>query len=334
MNKSFIPVFFCTDNNYAIPAYIALYSLLQNYKGNLRVKAFVLVSKDFSEKFKRLLNTLSDRYDFFEITIICAPDTYDSVSINCSHVSTATLYRLLIPRILNKIDSSIEKCIYLDSDIVVEGDIAELYDVDIEGYYIGGVRDRALSCDEMLGVEGYKKKRKMLGIPSLNNYINAGVLLMNLKEIKEKRIDSELENTGYRNDFPYNDQDVINTVCYSKIKTLPLKFNAMTTCLYHNSRCFYEQYGRENIIEARQNPVILHYILKRKPWSCSNLLMAENWWKYVKMQDTAIMQEYIQPFLLEQNVSMHDWAREAAKKATIKMGVYNLIRKVYYWWRT
>ena len=331
MNKSFIPVFFCADNNYAIPAYIALYSLLQNYKGNLRVKAFVLVSKDFSAKFKRLLKKLSDRYDFFEITIISAPDIYDSVSINCAHVSTATLYRLLIPRILNEIDSSIEKCIYLDSDIVVEGDIAELYDVDIEGYYIGGVRDRALSCDEMIGIEGYKKICKKLGIPTLNNYINAGVLLMNLKEIKEKRIDGKLENTGYRNDFPYNDQDVINTVCYSKIKTLPLKFNAMTTCLNHNGRYFYEQYGRENILEALQNPVILHYILKRKPWSCSNLLMAENWWKYVKMQDAEIMQEYIQPFLLAQKVSVHDWVREAAKKATIKMGVYNLVRDAYYY---
>ena len=86
------------------------------------------------------------------------------------HINYVAMYRLSIPKILQDID----KCIYLDSDIVVEGDIAELDGISVEGVCIAGVEDGA-----PFG-EYAERLREILDGPDLDQYINSGVLIMNL----------------------------------------------------------------------------------------------------------------------------------------------------------
>ena len=330
MSNSAIPVFFCTDNRYSVPTYIALYSLLQNYRGNAEIHAYVLASRSFSEKNVRLLESLSKAQNI-SVDIIRMPDTYDAVRINSDHVSTATLYRLMIPNIVSQqLGNEIDKCIYLDSDIVVEGDITELYNISIENYCIAGVLDRAISSKKLSVLKDLRELKENLGIPTLKDYINAGVLLLNIKEMQKCGIGNKLEELGYRNDLRYNDQDVINSVCYSSIKHIQLRFNVMTTCIYHDGEDFLDQYGTQNIVEARKDPVVIHYVLGRKPWACKNMVMAENWWKYVEMQDEVIMREYIYPFLKMNKASLFDRTRETVKTASINMGIYNWFREMHY----
>lgn len=259
IDKSRIPVFFCTDNRYAIPTYIVMYSLIENYKGKQDLTFCILIPGDFSKKNTELLRSLSAKNSLVQIMFVEVGSQYDEITINTPWISTATMYRLLIPQIAEKLwGTSIDKCLYLDSDIVVEGNIAELYNTDVKEYCIAGVKEKIISCNTD------PEMRRLLGVPTLENYINAGVMLINLQEIRKYNLSKELENAGYRSDYLHNDQDAINAIFYGKIKILPLKFNAINLRLNDDTADSIEQYGISSILEARRDPIIVHYISEKK----------------------------------------------------------------------
>lgn len=318
----FIPIFLCTDNNYAVPTYIAIFSLLQNYHGVRNLKFYILTSKDFTESNKRLLTTLKKNNLFVEMHIINMVDCYNSVPIANSRISTATMYRLLIPKIAKMYGLNIEKCIYLDSDVVVEGDINEIYNLDIKSDYVGGVRDRDIIFDRIMDL------KKKLDIPNLNKYINAGVLLLNLKKINNDGIHIKLEDVGYKSTFRYNDQDVINSVCFGSIKVISDRFNVMVSSFYNDCSA-YEQLGFNNIMEVYRNPLIVHYNSARKPWLYNKMFMADIWWKYVRLQEKTVQLEYIYPFIRAHKLPLRKRIVEALKTWLVYLGLFNVMKKLY-----
>lgn len=103
--------------------------------------------KDFFEKKTRLLKSFSGNCCC--VDVIRMSDAYNSVAINNSHISTATLYRLMIPSIAKHyLGNAIDSCIYLDSDAIVEGDITELFNVNVEGFCIARVWDPSIASEK------------------------------------------------------------------------------------------------------------------------------------------------------------------------------------------
>lgn len=326
-NEDSIHIFLSTDNNYSVPAYITLFSLICNYRGKQSVNVYILTSGDLSSENLHLLSTLSDNDSRFEISFIDMKGAYNGVTFKLDHLSHAAMYRLMIPRIAEQLRLKTDKCIYLDTDIVVEGDISELYDLDktLGKYYFAGVPDPCL-CNV-----AHADLIDRLGIPDTDQYINSGVLLINLKQISRDGLCNQLEEAGYREDFLYNDQDAINSVCYGGIRSIPLKFNMMRQFFYHNDRYFSEVYslvyGKDNALEAKRDPVVIHYIDRQKPWSHRTILMAEKWWKYVGMQDERTIREHIAPFAASHRAPLSDWLFETTKTILTHMGIYDMVGK-------
>lgn len=293
-----IPVFFNADDNYVVQLYIAVFSMMYNYKGAAYINAYVLNSDGFSEKSMALLNSLTERFDKLNITILNMDNKYENVDISQAYISNASMYRLEIPRIVESMpDIQSDKCIYIDCDLVVEGDISELFNEDISGYYIGGI------ADPMQVFKKYSKYAKNIGIPDRKQYINSGVLLMNLKEINSApEVRENLEQAGLNENLLFKDQDAINVALYGGIKLLPIKYNAFPIIVSRNEKRYYKLYGKKNMKEAKANPLIVHYIGFFKPWSFTTEYMSNRWWKYVKMQDKAIKREYINPFVKENKI--------------------------------
>ena len=315
-----INIFLNSDNNYAVPAYITLYSLMHNYRGEDHVHVYILTPGDLTPQNQFFLKSLSAKYPLLEIFIIDMRDAYGNVSMNSIFPCTI-LYRLMIPRICEQLHLEIDKCIYLDTDIVVEGDISVLYgiDSDWEEYYCAGVKDPFPFASP-----NYNDK---LGITSLDKYINAGVLLLNLKQIKDDDLKDSLEQAGYRSDFVFYDQDVINSVCYEGIKLIPLKFDVMPSAffLYNSELC--EFYGEENVLEAKRAPLIIHYISTFKPWSRWTSYLTGHWWKYVRMQDKKTMREFITPFIRSYKVPPLTIVKDLLRSALVHAGAYGLYKK-------
>lgn len=319
-----INLFMNIDNNYAVPAYITLYSLLKNHRSFSDIVVYILCNKDVSLKNKQLIESLSLDNNYLEIVFLDMNDEYNDVTINIDHITCSAMYRLMIPRIVKQLHLKIDKCIYIDTDIVVEGDIAELYNIDSnwDKYYCAGVIDPC--CFE----KKYKGHEKRLDIPSMDRYINSGVILFNTKQIDQDDLTDKLANAGYRNDFLHNDQDAINSVLYSGIKTIPLRFNMMRTLFYHNRSYISYRYSEKEALEAKNHPFIIHFIDHQKPWSHKSVLLADKWWKYVKMQSNQTKKKYINPFVVSHTVPLSEMFFEAVKTVLAHLCVYDLISSI------
>lgn len=138
-----------------------------------------------------------------------------NMHINQLNVSTRftkyALYRLLLPRMITD-----DRLLYLDADTIVMGDLTELYNMDLGSNFIAGVIDS--------GADTYGLK-ELLGLSDSDHYVNGGVMLMDLKTIREC---GSVEDWIYNiNHYPYTcgDQCVINQSCREYIAVLDPKWN-------------------------------------------------------------------------------------------------------------
>lgn len=176
-----------------------------------------------------------------------------------------TLMRLYVPDILPDVD----KVLYLDCDIIVNLDVKELWDINLDSWILGAV------VPEKHLVSRYNHDKKMRKIYQkfnidINDYFNAGVLLLNLKSIREvtNRFTSELLELLHENpDLPYLNQDLLNIFCKGKYLHLHEKYNIFST---HGS-----------VLEYADNAIIHYAIQEVKPWKRYSEGIDDYYWHYV-----------------------------------------------------
>ena len=171
--------------------------------------------------------------------------------------------RLLIERLL---PNSVQRILYLDGDTIVRGSLKELWDTDLKGCAIGASLEPTYAHD----------KKEIIGLKGMP-YYNAGVLLIDLDNWRNNKVGEEIISfySSYNGRLFSNDQDAINGSQKGKIYTLSPKYN------YYNifdqypysflSRlCDYSYVNKEMFGEARENPVIVHYLGEERPWRIGN----------------------------------------------------------------
>lgn len=136
------------------------------------------------------------------------------------HVSISTYNRFLIP----KLKPEFGKVLYLDVDIIATGDIAELYSIDLGDYALAAVKESFLSGEQLMEIQN------RLNLRAVQDYFNAGVLLINNKKWQELEILNRILDVEkqYKNKLKYADQDVLNIIFDSQCKIIPAKYNYMT----------------------------------------------------------------------------------------------------------
>lgn len=267
-----IPVVFATDENYLFYTVVAISSMAENAGEQTLYRIYILVSGQL-EKGHQLLSDVQEKYDNIEISLLpvrkCA---FQNVHINNSHVTKATFYRLLLGELLQ-----VDKCLYLDSDIIVNVDLQELYDIEMDAEYIAGVRDLWL---DLLEEQDREQRRIRTDIPSLDQYVNAGVLLFNLKKIREDNL-TEKFCSHMRKDYPYEDQDIVNVCCYDHIRRLPAKWNLFTLFIGRLEELKRKGIDEETISYMEERKGIIHYATPFiRPWESERFLCNDSWWKY------------------------------------------------------
>lgn len=195
------------------------------------------------------------------------------------YFSQSTYYRLFIPELF----PTLKKCLYLDSDLTVLHNIAELYDTDMGDSLVGAVTDSFV-----IGVPELREYVcKRLGIADAEQYFNAGVLLMNLEQMRKmqfERIFLELlEAVTFR---VAQDQDYLNVLCRDRVCYLDAAWNTMP---------------RGATIDA---PKLIHYNVDSKPWHQSGIPYERAFWHYA---DACTYREAIHA--LRDSYSQEDTAR-------------------------
>jgi len=242
-----IPVFLASDDNYAPFLATTMYSILQNTKSF--IDFYILdggISKISKDKIVRSLENFTNKsLTYFDMSK-CGLERFP----NLKHYSLNTFSRYFIPDLVPAID----KAIYMDVDIIVKGDVAELYHIDLGDYPLGAVLEDFY--------EGNYKTLKQKVYPAYNGgdkYFNAGVLLLNIKNIREnKTMDKAVQLTiDLFDKLNCPDQDVFNILFENNFKILDYKYNFMPDHLK-----FIKQKHPDLVLPE---PVIIHYT-GPKPW--------------------------------------------------------------------
>lgn len=263
-----INICFASDNNYVQHLGATIASILKNANLDDELYFYVL-DGGISEENQKNLNSLNSIKDFNMKFIQVNNKDFASCPLTDNYICIATYYRFMIARFITDID----KLIYLDCDMIVKSSLRELYETNISDYWLAGVEDI-----------GYYSHRRLLNRETESFYINAGMLLINLKKWREDNIGDRLFKFASETteNLVHNDQDVINMVLDSKIKPLDFKWNAQDQCFYKNTWRTHPK-GIE-IEQAALNPAIIHYTGPQKPWQNTLIVnQANEYLKYIRL---------------------------------------------------
>lgn len=262
-------VVFSPDDNYVLPTSVALTSLLINEKEELTVH-IIYLENNLSETNKELLKTLVEKYNqhilFNEVSLRLLS------SFPKFRHGYSSYLRIFAPILLNNVD----KILYLDGDIIVENSIASLYHIDLSSYELAAVADL-----KQFFTPGYVES---IGFSYNRLYFNAGILLMNLNNMRAMHILEKTEKylSKYKSSIYHEDQDILNCIC-PNVLFLPPKYNSIIHLWNKNKAICQQIWSLSEIEEAKKNPVIIHYLGGLKPWKLEVYHpLKKIWYHYLK----------------------------------------------------
>ena len=255
----------------------SLCSLFENTKQYLTVH--ILQDETLNPANKNFLLQMARKYGeiiyFHKVNISDSFAHYDK--IRETHYTTATFFRMVIMDILPE---TVEKVIYLDADTVVNLDILTLWEESLkegsESWALGAVRDTVVP------IYGKKDIACLKNMLVAEDYFNAGVLLMDIKKLREDGVNLLALSDKFLQDYPdckYYDQDALNVIFSGRCKLLPAKYNrfAHEKCTEKEAKdikaiCHYIT-DLLNVDEHNMyNQLFWHYFLKT-PWCNEFFLM-------------------------------------------------------------
>ncbi|AZR96863.1 hypothetical protein XK27_08915 [Streptococcus suis] len=220
-----------------------LYSIMVHTRKSL-VSVYVLTS-DISDYSRFKLQKLEDRFHNLNIHILVVDaKQFEDLPLNRSHITRPEVYfRMAFASLLPDLD----RILYLDSDILAQKDLQPLWETPLDGAYMAAVSEPPS--------EGGFDYRRSIGMTDPTYYFNSGVLLMDLKKIREDKIESLLFECGHaiKDKIRLQDQDIINVALEGKIKALDPIYN-------------YGYMERQANLRKEADIVLNHFSLE-KPWN-------------------------------------------------------------------
>ena len=242
------------NSNYIFPLCVMLHSLSETNRGN-HFDIYVVYSSLTDDDFKMMSRALGSA-DAFIHKVPVDEKIFDSAPV-LSRISKETYYRLLISEL---IPDTVDRILYIDPDVVVKKDLSELYNMDMQGNTVA-------AGTHMFGaVRWFNIKR--LKLKKDSSYINAGIMLIDVKKWKQ---DAPVEKVlKFISDnikmFKLADQDVVNMMFEDSIILFDeRKYNLDEKIFFAKQ---FRIYTREpiDLDWVRENTVIIHYNGSHKPW--------------------------------------------------------------------
>lgn len=278
-----VPVVFAADNNYVPQLTTTIYSAMTNANPD-RYYDVTVLQKDIAwENQERMRQFLLGRFKNLNLRFADVSreiSGYDLTTSN-AHISIETYYRFLIQTALPFYD----KVLYLDSDIVINGDIAQLYDTELGDNLLAAVHDIDYQGNlNMNDGKRLKYTNEKLHMKHPFQYFQAGVLVLNTKEMRKAYSIKQWLDYASDPDFIYNDQDVLNAHCEGRVVFLDWSWNVVHDCANRvaNVFSFAPNDSYDAYIASRKDPKIIHYAGFEKPWVKPDCDFAPVYWSYAR----------------------------------------------------
>ena len=267
-----IDLVFITDEGFALLTGVAIYSLKKNSNKNFNYNINIICSNVTEESLNNF-KALSSKN--FNINIVDVDGSkYENLKKDNLHVSTTALFKFDLPNIFDNLD----KILYIDGDVLIQSDLVNLFETDIDKNYAGVVVDYG-------GLTYPSEFKKRLKIKH-KYYFNSGMMLLNLKKLREDNIPAKLVDYRIHGRNFYMDQDALNVVFKENVKYLSLNDNFVITCWRNVDESvltdFYGLKKQKSMIDYLNNANVVHYASADKPSKYEDVPHSSLWFKYFK----------------------------------------------------
>jgi lipopolysaccharide biosynthesis glycosyltransferase len=260
-------VAFICDSYYVIPTAVAITSLICNKNPDTYYNIYVIaanLSEMEIEKFYEFKGSNAD------IHIIKASLKKLEGIPKFLHITSTSCLKFELPNLIPHQD----KVLYLDSDVIIQKDLSELFETNINDFYAGVIKDIGLIDNDL----------------NIKNYFNSGIMLLNLKLMRENDASAALFNIRRSVDnLTYVDQDCFNILFEKKVKLLPIIYN----CFYNFFLKHKDKYSLDyinkffetnylSLDDIKKDSCIIHLVSYDKPWVYFNNYFISEWNEYFK----------------------------------------------------
>ena len=260
-----VPVFLTINNAYAPYAAAAIHSLTKHANSKRyyrviilhdglsfinRIRLRSLVTRNVALQFKKMTRSLYLK----AIVVYC---TRRQKGAGDFFSSAVYYYRAFIPLLF----PIYKKAVYIDSDVILRGDIGELFDTELGDKVLAAMVDPKVTVIP----EFRDYVDKAVGVPH-KEYVNSGVQVMDLKKMRKMKYLSIMIDLirKFDADLVAPDQDYLNVILRGKILPLDGKWNS------------------EPVEDLPRNVKLVHFNLFNKPWRYKNVPCEELFWDAAK----------------------------------------------------
>ena len=263
-NLNYIHISYCLNNHYTPLVYVSMISILSYKHYYTFISFYLIISQNFEKKNIDLLTSLYQQYDFFNITFIKIDKKYENSFVS-RHITKEAYYRFSLGELL----PFLNKIIYLDGDTIIFRDLTKFYNLNFNGKIILGQ------------VTGNNKSKK-----DHIYKINSGILLLNLKkmrEIKMEKLTINILNKGEK--LYYHDQTLINQYFHKYVGIYPPEFHSRKFNDYLRVKKWNKisgnLYDNDYLYFSWKYPTIRHY-LGRSKYKNNNFVKNYDWFYFAR----------------------------------------------------
>lgn len=253
------PIFYAVDDTYVPALAVSLQSLIANASAD-REYAVVVLHRGLQQE--NAVHLLAMATSHVKVTLVpmaqqiatCMADTGNK--LRADYFTLTIYYRLFIAEMFPQYD----KALYLDADTLLRDDVANLLATDVHGQLFAAAVDPLIANDPLLA----RYAQRSVGVPAAD-YVNSGVLVMNLKAMRELNFAGHfsqlLQTYKFKSIAP--DQDYINAIAHDRLVHLPADWNMQEEAVAGDAK-------------------LVHYNLFKKPWHYRDVPYADEFWHYAE----------------------------------------------------
>ena len=280
-SRKTIPIVLCCSDMYVPISSVCIASILENSSEEYFYDIFIFY-RNISDKNRHILASMIQQKNA-SLRLINVQTLITNIDIATSFSGMEIYFKLFTPYILRKYSGN---AIYLDSDIVCNSDISELFEIDLGNSVIGAVEH--LYWSSIAQMDGGSRKEyvyQVLGRRDASSCINSGMLLFNLDAFRQYMSFDMLIDVFNFYKWRCHEQDVVNTFFEDVMKYLPEQYNFTVESKKRKVMSYvkkFEPTKYDAIIRAKKSPLVIHYASGTRPWNSLDVDFSKEFWEYAK----------------------------------------------------
>lgn len=281
-----IPIIFNFSRGYVPPFSVCLLTAIQNFSDSNNYDIIIL-ERALTDEQKKIISDIIADHRNVSVRYLDPGVFFKNMKyFMADRLPVEGFFRAAASFFLTNYD----KVVYLDSDILIKADIADLYAVDVEGYYVAAVQDivskafLAMKKKTPYAADYIFRARYKMKLSEPDKYFNSGVLVFNCAEIREHFVWQDMLDFWESVEFKCDDQDMFNSLFQGHVKFMGYEWNVFAR-QHEDFAKVYEEAPKEEYqayLEARKTPKIVHFITEVKPWHLGQGDFVADFWRVAR----------------------------------------------------